>query len=353
MRNQIGKCKQWTAFKWLATVTLAGCLAAPAGATFPGKNGRIAFIMGPDVYTMNSDGSDIQQLTNLGPDNSASWEFWSPDGTEIAFTEYPPPDGNGQLWLMNADGSNQHLLFAESGFSDEQPSFSPDGGTIVFTRIQAGSDAQAIYRVSKDGTGLTEITPYSTTFGISVQDRGAVYSPDGTKIAFQGQNRGGLLSAIYVMDADGSNAKRITPSDLSGVRPNWSPDGQEIVFASHCCNPQNQELWLVKPDGTELRRLTRNEYGDNYNGYPHDYKPSWSPQGNAIVFERDAPDFSSSAIYILGPGENLAGRPLMIPGSSRSAGLSKAKPQTHRIRRPPMQIEGGGALPRWGATPNN
>jgi TolB protein len=349
MENQ-SKYTLGTLVKWLVTALLTICLAMPAGATFPGKNGRIAFIISPDIYSMNSDGSDVQQLTNLGPDNSASWEYWSPDGTQIVFTEYPPPDGNGQIWLMNGDGTNQHLLFAETGFSDEQPSFSPDGDTVVFTRIQAGSDAQAIYRVSKDGTGLTEITPYSTTLPASIQDRGAMYSPDGTRIAFQGQNRGGLLSAIYVMNADGSNARRITPTDLSAVRANWSPDGTKIVFATHCCNPQNQELWQVNPDGTGLSQLTRNEYGDNYNGYPHDYKPSWSPQGDAIVFERDAPDFSSSAIYILGPGGNLTRRPMVIPGSTRV--LTTAKVPAGQ-KRPPKQIEGGGALPRWGAAPSN
>ena len=61
-------------FNWLAlgTVLLFGTL--PAHATFPGKNGRIAFIQGPDVYTMNSDGSDVKQLTNLTDDNGAFWE---------------------------------------------------------------------------------------------------------------------------------------------------------------------------------------------------------------------------------------------------------------------------------------
>jgi Tol biopolymer transport system component len=66
-------------------------LARPAEATFPGKNGRIAFILGPDVYTMNSNGSDVKQLTNLGPDGRASWESWSPDGKHIVFNEYRPP----------------------------------------------------------------------------------------------------------------------------------------------------------------------------------------------------------------------------------------------------------------------
>jgi hypothetical protein len=82
----------------LAIVGLIASLTAPAHATFPGKNGRIAFRMGnPDAYTMNPDGTDIQQLTNLGPDNFAAWEYWSADGKQIIFTEFPPPDFNAEL----------------------------------------------------------------------------------------------------------------------------------------------------------------------------------------------------------------------------------------------------------------
>src|SRR5580765_7975365 len=98
-----------------ATLMLA---AVPASATFPGKNGRIAFVLGPDIYTMNPDGSDVRQLTDLGPDNSASWESWSPDGKLIVFSEFPSPNFDGQLWIMNADGSNQHMLLAEPGITE-------------------------------------------------------------------------------------------------------------------------------------------------------------------------------------------------------------------------------------------
>src|SRR6202042_2395317 len=99
---------------------LGGMLLAttlPAHATFPGKNGRIAFIQGPDVYTINADGSDMRQLTNLGSDNRAFWESWSPDGKQIVFNEYPSPNFLGQLWLMDAEGSNQRLLLADTDFS--------------------------------------------------------------------------------------------------------------------------------------------------------------------------------------------------------------------------------------------
>src|SRR5262249_3567645 len=123
---------------WMVFVAglLSIVLSLPAQATFPGKNGRIVFVQGPDIYTMNPDGSDVKQLTNLGPYNGAFWESWSPDGKQIVFNEYRSPDFLGQLWLMNAYGSNQRLLLDDTDFDDEIPSFTPDGTSVVFTRCR-------------------------------------------------------------------------------------------------------------------------------------------------------------------------------------------------------------------------
>src|SRR5215470_13080140 len=158
-------------------LALALVFALPAHATFPGKNGRIAFIQGPDIFTMNPDGSDVHQLTASTGGDLASWPNWSPDGKHLVFGHFPAPDFLGQLWLMNADGSNQHLLFNDPGFDLEAPSFSPDGSQIVFTRCQPFHNEFpcAIYRIQSDGTGLTQVTP----FRIELEDFEPAYSPDG------------------------------------------------------------------------------------------------------------------------------------------------------------------------------
>jgi len=89
----------------LRSLALFASLAISAAhATFAGKNGRIAFVFGPNIYTMNPDGSDVGQLTNLGDDNSAYWESWSADGKKIVFCEFPAPDFGAQLWIMDSDG---------------------------------------------------------------------------------------------------------------------------------------------------------------------------------------------------------------------------------------------------------
>src|SRR5215471_2534071 len=142
----------------LGAVFLACTL--PAHATFPGKNGSIAFVVGPDIYTMNPNGTDVKQLTNLGPDGSAFWESWSPDGRQIVFNEYRPPDFLGQLWLMNADGSNQRLLLADTDFDDERPSFTPDGRSVIFSRCRLDIEACALFQIEVTDGSIRDITNF-------------------------------------------------------------------------------------------------------------------------------------------------------------------------------------------------
>jgi Tol biopolymer transport system component len=322
-----------------------------ANATFPGKNGRIAFVQGPDIFTMNPDGSDVRQLTNLGPDSGAFWESWSADGKQIVFNEFRPPDFLGQLWLMNADGSNQHVLLAAPDFEDERPSFTPDGGAVIFTRCRLDlPDTCALYQIDVKGGGLTAVT----NFDLGIVDLDGKYSADGA-LAFIGVGRRGIFCATYLGADSPSGLSRITPAALWAHMPDWSPDGKKVAFTTHCTfdsNLQNQEIWVVNAEKHLVKRLTRN--GHDYFAGPHDFSPSWSPQGDAIVFERDAPDFSSSSIVIMKADGSSSKKLLTLRSSSRTN-----RPLSNRIHELRMgaaksrlkAIEEGGVLPQWGVAP--
>ena len=90
-------------------VACALVLAAPAGATFPGSNGRIAFVQSSNVYTMEADGSGVRQLTSLLPGSAAQFVAWSPSGRRLVF-DMSPPGGSAQLWMMRADGSGVKMI---------------------------------------------------------------------------------------------------------------------------------------------------------------------------------------------------------------------------------------------------
>ena len=111
----------------VAAAAIAGLvLSASAQATFPGVNGRIAFVRGADIHTMQPDGHGVRQLTRLRRGVNAFFQSWSPDGRLIVFNKFFP-DAPPQLWVMAADGSRQRLLLAESDFAEQAPRFSPDG----------------------------------------------------------------------------------------------------------------------------------------------------------------------------------------------------------------------------------
>jgi Tol biopolymer transport system component len=320
----------------------------PARASFPGRNGRIAFVNGPDVYTMNPDGSNVRQLTNLGPDRGAFFESWSPDGRQIAFTIFSP-NAPGQLWIMNADGGNQHILLAESDFDEERPSFTPDGSSVLFTRCRLDIEACALYRIGVAGGSLTSITD----FDLGISDYSPKHSPVGQSLAFIGGGRRGIICAIYLASPNESTLRQITPAPLSARQPDWSPDGRKLAFSTHCGNPQNEEIWVVDRDGDGLRQLTNN--GTDYLTDSHDFNPSWSPQGDAIVFERDAPDFSSSSIFIMNH-DGTGCRKLFTLRSSPPANLLQQRearrPRGAHRGRHTVEIEQGGALPQWGVATN-
>ena len=290
----------------LLAALLPGCLrpvAAQEANTGKKVNSRIAFLQATpngsqaDISTMRPDGSDERQLTNLGPNNIALYENWSADGRQIVFSEYPNLDV-GELWLMNADGSDQHLLLRESKYRENAPSFSPDGEFVVFTRCNLVNDGDgcAIYRIRVDGTDLTPLTHFQR----EVSDWEAVYSPDGNTIAFVSYSRGGVLGALYLMNADGSDVRLRTPAYLGAVSPHWSPDGERLVFRSRCCNPQNGDVWTIRRDGSDLARLTGNATTDR--DIPVAYvnqAPSWSPDGKAIVFDTFTLSSNTDVIYVM------------------------------------------------------
>lgn len=294
---------------------------------------------------MNPDGSDVRQLTNLG-EKAAFWEYWSPDGKQIVFNIFSPPFFNaGEIWLMNADGSNQRLVLKEENFNDERPSFTPDGQSLLFDRCNLQIEECAIYEVALDGRGLTQLTKYE----LGISDLSPVLSPDSQTLALTGIAHDGIFAALYTRSKGNSSLQQITAAEQEDQLPDWSPDGTKIAFSTHCCNPQNQEIWTVHPDGGGLRRLTNN--GTNYFEGSHDFAPSWSPQGDALVFERDAPDFSSSAIFVMKPDGTGLAKAISLPRSARAASIkNRVKPggaANAQLRL--KQIEEGGALPRWGA----
>ncbi len=165
---------------------------------------------GQEIFIVNADGTNLQQLTaDIGRDNHSP--TWLPDSSQIVFTSRRGPVNDGDIWIMLADGTDQHIIMPDNDWPDSLPSMSPDGTRVAFASRRDGN--WEIYVMDADGSNQTRLT-YS-----SGRDTWPRWSPEGTRIAFQSDRDGN--NEIYVMYADGSHQTRVTDNPAMDLYPEW------------------------------------------------------------------------------------------------------------------------------------
>jgi Tol biopolymer transport system component len=302
---------------------LAGSLlivnAAPAQAAYPGDNGRIVVVGDGghgtwDIITMDADGTDRVNLTQGAFD--AESPAWSPDGTRIAFSTIAgSPSGcrTGDVYVMNADGSDMTPLTTSAfGVAAYDPTWSPDGSEIAFTREHWDAACTSgdidIWKMSADGSGQVLLTAGANAFGPAFDGEPA-WSPDGDRIAFRSDRDNAdwaYSHQIYTMDPDGANVTQVTHLELNtfvdNSKPAWSPDGEQIAFErqqGHPDPPAGQsrwQIWRINEDGTGETGVTANSFLANMD-------PAWSPDGQRILFANhfEKPTGFDNDLYAINP----------------------------------------------------
>jgi Tol biopolymer transport system component len=286
--------------------------SAPAWATFPGTNGRIAFAGIPDVtaattagvgdldiYTMNPNGSGIVNLTETLPEPRFALEpAWSPNGTKIAFRS-----GRGsaaEIYTVNADGTGLTQLTFNS-YKDYAPSWSPDGSKIAFASNR--NDPNFATCVGLFAACNIDIFVMPASGGSPVQitfdsdsDQFPRFSPDGKSIAYVSNVSG--ASAIYAVNLDTLAATKLTPDSLRAGPPDYSPDGTRIAFQNNfypCTTGSSDcrsDVFVMNANGTSIAQLTH--------GFRNNGDPTWSPQGDRIAFTHsDSAQFKPQQIYVM------------------------------------------------------
>lgn len=187
-------------------------------------------------------------------------------------------DGDPEIHLRAADGTVTQLT--DNEVADFGAVWSPDGSRLAFVRGGAEGGGDAIWVMDADGSDQRQLTdPRVGADGVPALDQAPAWSPDGRRIAFA-STRDGAESEIYVMDADGSDQTRLTetPPHVTDHTPTFSPDGRYIAFTSSRVRDSNHEIFRMRTDGTDVRRLTRTK------DMVDDNAPEYSPDGSRILF---------------------------------------------------------------------
>jgi TolB protein len=304
---------------------LALVVALPAAGSTPAAQILFEEQLSSSTDLVETD-ADATRYVNLTPGDqtfyvSDSDGSWSPDGSLIVFTSHRDSNVSTEIYVMDADGSNQRRLTHDgpngvqnpgAEVLDSAPVWSPAGDTVAYLKSVRG--AVDVWLMRPDGSGQRQATTSGghkqllqwsaggrlayaqdgTIFTLAQGDlpirvaagREPAWSPDGSRLAYASQD------GLWTVDADGRNPVHVATMPAQG--PSWSSDGARIAFAGTRSFPElaslkfgaptRQDVFTVRADGGDLRRLT-GPRGDEYAfGAWGGWSPTWWPDGSRLFF---------------------------------------------------------------------
>jgi Tol biopolymer transport system component len=264
-----------------AAIVAIMVLAPSSQAAFPGKNGLIAYSdTNSDIVLVEPDGTGRSTLPVSGGDPS-----FSANGQRLTFDF--SQDDVSEIGLVDADGTNASGVPNSNPSSD--PSFSPDSGSLVID-FATGPFSGAVTTEGLDGSDPRQLTGEGNPSDPS-------YSADGSRIVYSDAEISPLpsTSTVHVMSADGTGDHTLAGSGGFDSDPDFSPDGELIVFTVTDPDSGASDIWLMNSDGSGATPLTTS---GAQQGALND-EAAFSPDGKRIVFASGTSLFGNSDLVVM------------------------------------------------------
>jgi len=197
------------------------------------------------IFTMDIHGENQKQIISQNGEQKNTIPVWSPNGDKIAFTRVEPKEVGSEeyvrdIYIMDTDGSNIQQITDMQG-NETASDWSPDGDKIIFSRdpVDENSDSE-LFTVNIDNGETTQLTDNS------VSENRARYSPDGSQIAFS--RRDGDRMDIFLMSTENGERQQLTDHPINDLEASWSPDGSKIVFWRY---GDTHQIMKMNADGSD------------------------------------------------------------------------------------------------------
>lgn len=260
-------------------------------------------------YSIMSDGENLQALTQITKgENPCGYPFGGDNGNNLFYTMYNKKSYSYHIYKKeNVLSEAVQQLTSGENFNYEFPTYCKKSEKVYFVRSKYYGDADIYSMSNLGGNAMTQVavgnqhqtTPYPSTDGLKVVYCQAgeiwvknletgentlygtgympVFSPDNKTILYS--KKEGDIDALYTMDVNGSNVKKITGDNFRGIGyARFSPDGKKIIFNATTKDKKDHDLYVIDIDGRNVTQLTMNTSMDAY--------PYWANDGY-IYFHSD------------------------------------------------------------------